>query len=54
MSALPGGLPGVPKEVMDGFWKLSDSKDNVRIDAACKILGQLKVSSKVKGQRSNA
>ena len=30
----------VPKEVLDGFWKLSDAKENVRIEAGTKIRGE--------------
>ena len=33
----------VPKEVLDGFWKLADSKENVRIDAGTKIIEHAKV-----------
>ena len=33
----------VPKEVLDGFYKLSDSKENVRIDAGTKIIEHAKV-----------
>ena len=33
----------VPKEVLDGFWKLSDAKENVRIEAGTKIIEHAKV-----------
>ena len=33
----------VPKEVLDGFWKLSDTKENVRIEAGTKIIEHAKV-----------
>ena len=34
----------VPKEVLDGFWKLSDAKENVRIEAGTKIIEHAKVT----------
>ena len=33
----------VPKEVLDSFWKLSDAKENVRIDAGTRIVAHSKV-----------
>ena len=35
----------VPKEVLDGFWKLSDAKENVRIEAGTKIIEHAKVNA---------
>ena len=37
----------VPKEVLDGFWKLSDGKENVRIEAGTKIIEHAKVKYKL-------
>ena len=31
----------VKKDVLDAFWKLSNAKSNVRIDAATKIVAQI-------------
>ena len=36
----------VPKEVLDGFWRLSDAKENVRIEAGTKIIEHAKVKCK--------
>lgn len=29
--------------ILDGFWRLSEAKDAVRVEAAVKLLGQVKV-----------
>ena len=32
------------KDILEGFWKLGEAKENQRIDAAFKIINQVKVS----------
>ena len=41
-------MSSVPKEVLDGFWRLSEAKENVRIEAANKIVEAAQVSSQDK------
>jgi hypothetical protein len=43
----------VPKDVLDGFWKLTDAKENVRIDAGVKIVEHAKVRDTFKFSPAN-
>ena len=41
-------MSSVPKEVLDGFWRLSEAKEQVRLDAAAKIVEAAQVRQRLR------